>query len=474
MRNSGENRVLKTSIVYVLVSLFNKGIGIITVPLFTRLLSTAEMGVFTTWITWVTMITPIATMSLVTSSMYIAFSKYIDNREKYQSSILLLSNISTSILFIIYLLFDDVFNKITTLSTPLMVFMFIYLLFSPALDMWLLKQRYEYNTKKMAIVSLISNILSASVAVVAVVILQQSSYNLGELRVYATYGVMILFCLYFYIYVFRKGKCMYNKEFWHFGLKVSIPLIVHTLAKNILDVIDRSMISYYCGKDAVGVYGTIYSISTLSLIVWSAINNAFVPYLYEKLAIGDSENKSIQKMSYTMILLYAIVCVLITLIAPEIVILMATDEYYAAVYIIPPVAAGIFLTCVYNLFANVILYHKKSSWVMWPTVIAALANVILNSIFIPKCGYIAAAYTTLIACIILSILQGVAMRKVHVSPLYNMKLIAVISCIMISICLLTNLLYQFLTIRYIVVVTIIIIMLFFKKKIWESIRKIKG
>ncbi len=475
MSINNNSKLLKTSIIYVLVSLVNKGIGIITVPLFTRLLTTEEMGTATTWISWMTILMPITSMSLITGSLYIAMNEFVDKRDEYQSSVLSLSTISSVLCLIIYIIFHDILNKLFTLSTPLMIFMFIYLIFSPALDMWTLRQRYEYNTKKMAIVTLTSNVLASIVAVLLVIRLKNSSYNLGDLRIYGTYAIMGMFGIFFYIRILRKGKIIFNKDYWKFGLTISIPLIFHTLAKNVLDISDRLMISIYCGKDDVGIYGTIYSISTLALIVWTAINNAFIPYLYEKLGKDNYEStKDICKISYIMIILYAIACIGLTAIAPEIVKILTTDQYYGAIYIIPPVAAGIFLTCIYNLFANVILFYKKSIGVMFATIIAAIANVLLNAIFIPKFGYIAAAYTTLFAYIILSILQGFIMVKVHKKPLYNMKSITIISCLVVLICLLFNSLYKFSIIRYCIILIILTTMFVCKNKIINLLNIIKN
>lgn len=475
MSLNNESKVLKASIVYILVSLINKGIGIITVPIFTRLLTTSEMGIVTTWISWMTILTPITSMSLVTSSLYIAMNEFADKRDEYQSSVLSLSTISSILCLVVYLIFHNTLDKLFTLSTPLMIFMFVYLIFSPALDMWMLRQRYEYKTKKMAIVTLVSNLSASIIALLLVLKFQNSSYNLGNLRIYGTYGILGLFGIIFYIKIIIKGKVLFNKQYWIFGLSISLPLIIHTLAKNILDVSDKSMISMYCGKEAVGIYGTIYSISTLSLIVWTAINNAFIPYLYDKLAKEDSKNvKDICKVSYMMIILYAIACIGLTAIAPEIVKILTTEEYYEAIYVIPPVAAGIFLTCVYNLFANIILFHKKSVGVMIATVIAALTNIILNAIWIPKFGYIAAAYTTLIAYIILSVFQGIIMVKVHRKPLYNMKIITIISSVVIFICLIFNLFYKNTTIRYCIIIFMFIVVIFYRNKIINLLKTIKS
>ena len=186
MKQKEDSKVLKTSIIYIIVSFINKGIGIITVPIFTRLLTADEMGTVTTWISWMTILMPITCLSLTSASFYIAMNEYSNRRDEYQSSVLSLSTISCAICILIYVIFRNWFNKLFTLTTPQMIFMFIYLMFVPGFDMWMLKQRYEYSVKKMAIISLVSNLSASILAVVLVLLLRKGSYNLGNVRIYAT------------------------------------------------------------------------------------------------------------------------------------------------------------------------------------------------------------------------------------------------------------------------------------------------
>ena len=129
MQKAKDNHtVLKASVVYIIVSLINKGIGIITVPIFTRLLTVEEMGTVTTWISWMTMLLPITSLSLASGSMYIAMNEYKGNeRQKYQSSVLSLATISSVLCLIVYLIFSDFFNSYLTKS--LYLSLYIWLIF---------------------------------------------------------------------------------------------------------------------------------------------------------------------------------------------------------------------------------------------------------------------------------------------------------------------------------------------------------
>ena len=65
------------------------------------------------------------------------------------------------------------------------------------------------------------------------------------------------------------------------------------------------------------------------------------------------------------------------------------------------------------MYANVLLYHKKSSYILISSVTAAIVNIVLNALLIPLFGYQAAAYSMLIAFMLLSYLQMFISRKLH-------------------------------------------------------------
>ena len=113
------------------------------------------------------------------------------------------------------------------------------------------------------------------------------------------------------------------------------------------------MISHYVGNSAVGIYSLLYTVSSISLIIWNAINSSFVPYLYQNM---DKKEKKyqIQNLATGLLAAYALFAIAITFFAPEMVKILATKEYSEAVYIAPPIAAGVFLTSVSHMYSNVL------------------------------------------------------------------------------------------------------------------------
>lgn len=466
--------VLRASLAYMVASLFVKGISIITMPIFTRLMSTSEMGVTTTFTSWQSLIGAVAGLALTSGSYAVAMQEFKDRRDQYEASILVLSTLSSLVFGVIYIVSPNYWNSVLELSTPLVALMITGFIFLPATDYWLARQRFEYKYKKAVSISIITSVLSAIVSVIFVYIAKNCEVeSLGSVRLYGVYSITLLTGMCFYIIILKKVHFKIDFSFWKNALKINLPLVVHTLSKYILDISDRTMISKMIGKSAVGIYGTLYNLSSLSLIVWNAINNSIVPTMFENMSKGKEAEIKFNKNITLLVIVYGIFAFVLTLLAPEIVLLLTTQEYYEAIYIMPPIAAGIYFTALYNIFGNILIYHKKTVLVMVSTIVAAITNVGLNYIGIMYFGYMAASYTTLICYIILAVMQYILMVKVHGYDPFNTKLIVIVSLLMVVLCMSCLILYKFIIVRYILIVGLLLFCVIRRKRIISIFKSIK-
>ena len=93
---------------------------------------------------------------------------------------------------------------------------------------------------------------------------------------------------------------------------------------------------------------------------------------------------------------------------------------------------------------------------MYSSIIAAIINLILNYICINIFGYMAAAYTTLVAYIVLAGVQVIFARKIHFKEtgkksVYNDKAVLFMAIITIIAALFGLVLYHYTVLRYIII-----------------------
>jgi O-antigen/teichoic acid export membrane protein len=232
-------------------------------------------------------------------------------------------------------------------------------------------------------------------------------------------------------------------------------LIPHFLSTAFLQKIGQLFVDEYCGSDMSGIYALANSLAMLMMVVNDALTKTLVPWTYEKLS--EKRYKDINKPIVLSLALIAVIDIAMALVAPELVAIFADSNYAKAVYAIPPLVAVCFFGFLYNTFANIEYYYKETKMVSMASVIAGVVIIMANMLLVPKFGFIAAAYSSLISYIVYAIMHYLFMRrtlKKHLDGLdvYNNKLIFKMAIAFIAIILLVNVLYQFTIIRYTVIV----------------------
>lgn len=406
----------------------------ISLPIFTRLLSVEEYGQLTVYQSWYTILSIFATLNLSGSVINNGMVKYEDRRAEFISAIQSLATVVTLAFFAVYLLFCDFWNQVFGLSTPLMLIMFAQFLFEPAYLIWLQRSRYEFRYKRAVLVTALISAASPILGVVMVLVARDRA--LARILAYAAVQICVGAIL--YAAQGRSGKKVFVKEYWQFALLFNLPLVPHYLSQHILGQADRIMISRMVGEAEAAIYGVSYTVGSAISLLGNAINNAFIPTMYQKMKCG--EYSAIRKSSSILCALMAAAVCLMMLVAPVLIAILAGSEYLAAVKAIPPVAASIFFTFLYGLFINIEFYFEKTKYTMYVSAIGAVLNIVLNYLLIPVLGYVVAGYTTLICFMLFAcghyMLSAVLLKKNQITEsVFDKKALLLISClVLICVC----------------------------------------
>ena len=177
-------------------------------------------------------------------------------------------------------------------------------------------------------------------------------------------------------------------------------------------------------------------------------------------------------------LLVMLMSFLFILFAPELIWIVGSNEYYDAIYVIPPVAASVFFTFLYSVFSAVEFYYEQTQKIMYASVGAAILNIVLNAIFIKAFGYIAAGYTTLACYLFLSVAHYCVMKKavkdnIGNVELFDMKFILALGVVVIFSTGLFSLLYSHTAIRYAVILVSVIGTYLNRNKIINTMKMVK-
>ncbi len=464
---------VKASIWFLVCSFLQKGISMITLPVFTRLFTTEEFGRFNVFNSWLSIISIIVSLNLSAGVYAQGLIKFDDEKTVFSSSLQGITLLLESIWIIIYLFSRSFWNQLFHLSTLQVLLMLCLIWTTSAFNFWSIEQRVDYKYTKLVTITVLVSILKPVIGVYLVI----TSEDKVTARIIGLVLVELLFYTGGFIAQVYHGKKLFSKKFWIYALKFNIPLIPHYLSQVVLNNSDRIMIDRLIGSDESGIYSLAYSIAMIMTVFNSALVQTLNPMIFRR--IKDKRISEIAPVAYLSIFIVCLANLFLILVAPEIVKIFAPAEYYEAIYCIPPVCVGMIFMFSYEIFSKFAFYYEKSALIMLASVVGALLNIILNYIFIPKYGYIAAAYTTLICYIFYSIFHYLLMNRIcntkmdGVKP-YNIVVLILGVLIFTAVGFVFMMLYDHTLIRYAIFASAIIFAIIKRKTIIESLLTLKN
>lgn len=439
------NRVLKAGAWYTICSFLIKSLSFLTMPIFTRIMSKAEIGQYSVLTTWISILGVIITLGL-SNSVIIAKFDYKSGFEKFLSSIVILGLVSTGIVYLIVLIIG-IKSVSAYLQIPVYAvhIMFIYLLVSPSMEIMLSKLRTELNYKPVIVLTLGASLTATALAIILV----QNMKDRFWARTVGNYVPLIIIDSLIMGYIVFKGKS-FSVADCRYALGICVPLIIHNLAGNIMHSSDRIMIQQFCDTESVALYSVAYSGGALINMFRNSLETAWDPWVFEKISRG--EKGRICRYSYVYLIFFEVICVGIVALAPEMLYLLGGKAYMNAIYVVPPVVMAYMVSMIYSLYGGLERYYKDQKWFPVFAIISAGLNILLNIVFIPKFGYIAAAYTTFISCSVECALHYYNAKHLGYADIYDIKfnISSLLICgFIISI---VNVLYEHNNFRYFMII----------------------
>ncbi len=400
---SYNKKLVKAGSLYFIGNIFDKAVAFITVPIFTRMLSTSDYGVTTIYLSWVSILSVIITLS-VGISIRTAVVDYADDKDRYISSIFSLGTISAFLITAVVCCGGLLFGNGTSLKLILLCCLHSYSTSIITAVQWRYMMDVKYLQK--TVLQCLPNMGIITLSIFLISSINDNKY-LG--RVYSYALVMTVVACFYLIYYLFKGRTFYKREYWKYALGFSIPIIFHSLSTVILSQADRIMITWLRNVSETGIYGLAYQFGMVPLVITTTFENIWIPWFTEKMENHDKLSINSMVRPYTNSV--AIMCAAIMFVAPEVLKWMTIEAYFSAIYIIAPVVAATYLMFLASVSLGLEYYLKKTKTIAVNTLIAACVNIILNLIFIPKYGGIAAAYATVASYAVSFIMHYTVARK---------------------------------------------------------------
>ena len=462
---------VKASFWFLVCSFLQRGISVITTPIFTRLISTEDYGQYGVFNSWLEIIGIFVTLRLYYGVFVQGLVKYEDDRAQFVSSMQGLGFCLSLAWTIIYLCFHNFWNSLFGLTTVHMLAMMLMIWATGAFRYWAAEQRNSFKYRALVAVTIAVSIMKPALGILLVI-------NSDDKVTARILGLAIAECIGYswtFIYHMSRGKKFYSAKYWKTALMFNIPLIPHYLSQTVLNSADRIMIRNMVGPGEAGIYTLAYSISMIMTIFNQALINTIQPWLYQK--IKAKRIQDIAEVVYAVMIGIAAINLALIGFAPEVITIFAPPAYHNAIWVIPPVTMGIYFLFLYHMFAAVEFYFEKTKMIMVASMTGAVLNIFLNYIFIQKFGYYAAGYTTLICYLVYVgahylLMIRVCDKELNGQRVYDNRMLLLISGSFMAMGFIFLFTYYNNVARYLLIAVLLMVVIWKRKLIIRKINEI--
>jgi len=203
-------------------------------------------------------------------------------------------------------------------------------------------------------------------------------------------------------------------------LAFGVPLVPASLAYWVFASSDRVVLGKLSTLDELGLYAVANGATATLGIFHGAFGLAWSPHavrMYEE----QPEAAPVffgQVMTYILVG-FGVLCVGIAVFAHELLVILSTPAFYPAALAIGPLALGFVAYASTQITASGISLKKKTKYIAIYSWIAALLNLGLNILFVPRWGMMAASWATALSYIFLTLAYGITSQRLW--PIYYEK-----------------------------------------------------
>lgn len=284
--------------------------------------------------------------------------------------------------------------------------------------------RARDQVKNYVLFGLFSTVFMTAATILHVVVLKQEAAGWVQAQLEGA----VLVALVSFIILLRKVKPSFRWETLKPALFFSIPLIPHFVAHWILSVSDRMIIESYVGLAQLGLYTLGYQFGQGFQVIVTGLNNAMIP-MFGRASRERSERLKLPDMITYYLLIVTTFALFFALIGGDIILLLFPSNYDEAVPLVSWIILGFLAFAVYIIPINYLsMTTGKTRLIPFSTLTAALLNLVLNLVFVPQFGIMAAAVNTAIGYGVLALTMLIIARRTDPPPLQYTRIAKLSSC----------------------------------------------
>ena len=400
-----KRQLAKNTLIIFLGKVSTQLISFFLLPLYTAYLATEEYGIVDLIQTYVTLFVPIITLELEMS----IFRFIIDSRGKDNDIKTLVSN-NFYVLSISLTLFTILYFIITSfVSIPFRFIIWIDVIVCVLSGNFLQIARGFGQTLDFSISCILTGLTTVCSNIFLIVFCGMQAEGMIISMALANF----ICALYLFIRLKLLPKIdfkLVDKKLLKEMYKYSIPLVPNGISWWIVNVSDRTIISWILGAGLNG----IYAISNKFPTIISSLTGIFNLSWSESASLhinSPDRDEFFSDIANTIMKLFVALGVGMIACMPFVFPLMINSKYNGAYDYIPPLVLATVFNVAICLYSQIYLAKKMSKQVASTTIMGAIINILINIIFIKYIGLYAAAISTTISYFAMVLYRHIDLKK---------------------------------------------------------------
>ena len=428
-------RVFKDSTVYGLGSMITKAVGVILTPIYTTYLTRSQYGIMSFVIMLSSMLGTLMFLGQTGSLIlfYRSTSEDAEHRRELLFNVFWFTMLFGGVVLGICYAFGPRYSYLITGTSTIPFYPYLsiglliaYLGLPQAMQQSI--NRAQGQAKLYTGLALAGFAVNTLFTIYFVVTLRQGAY--GSLKGnFAAAVAMLPIAL---VIIVRRWKPRFSaRQLWR-SLRYGLPLVPHYFAAWALTYIDRVLLLHLSTAAQVGLYSLAYNVSMVLNLFCASINTAWAPIYYD-LADTAAGRAPLPRLTTVYSAVVTAIAIAYTLVAPDLLLLLANKRFHAAIPVVPVVAGGYYFFALYMVVSTPIFHRKKTAWAPIISVSAAAINVGINLVLIPRFGMMGAAWATFIAYVFMFAIARVLSERLDPGTYENRNLAVLIGTYIISL-----------------------------------------
>lgn len=279
--------------------------------------------------------------------------------------------------------------------------------------------RLQFNPVGFLVISFAKNLVGVGIGLWLVIELKMGLYGFFTGVLIGSFIAIPLSLWFIRSDLTFKINKLTGKKLFHFGY----PFVFTLIAYWVFNSMDRWMLAELSTIQEVGLFSIAFKFAAIVTFISSAFGQAWSPHAIKLMRDDVNYRQTYSSIFSLWFFLLSTVGLTISLFAKELLIFLTPKDYWPAANILIIVTAGTVLYGTTQITALGISLEKKTGLLTFGAGLAAVFNLLLNLILIPRYGATGAAISTMSSYALLTGTFLYWTQRLHPLPLQKAKLI---------------------------------------------------